>query len=86
MHLVPRPNLGGDSIYTFHLIHSRPRYTFHEETATLSTVGLFAPIVATLLGIEKFDSNVFHLLNLAKAFLIWFYTHSHLVLCPFCHG
>jgi len=30
MYMVPKPNLGGDSIFTLHLVHPRQRYTFHD--------------------------------------------------------
>ena len=84
--MVPRPNLGDDSVYTVCPVHPRLRRTSSDETTPYrvrSGVGALAPTVETPLGIEKFDSNVFHFLTLTKAFSIWFCTHSHSVLLSF---
>ena len=76
--MVPRPNLDSDSIYILCPVHSRPRNPLPLRLRRASTL-----IVATPLGIEKFDSNVFHFLISIKAFIIWFSTHSHLFFVPF---
>ena len=34
IHMVPRPKLGSDSIYTLSLVHSRLRRTSYKETIT----------------------------------------------------
>ena len=84
--MVPKPNLGDDSVYTLCPVHLRLRRTSSDETTPCrvrSGVGALAPTVETPLGIEKFDSNVFHFLTLTKAFSIWFCTHSHSVLLSF---
>ena len=81
--MVSRPNLGDNSIYTLCSVHLRLRRTSFDEITpccTRSGVGALAPTVETPLGIEKFNSNVFHFLTLTKAFSIWFCTHSHSVL------
>ena len=84
--MVPRPNLGDDSVYTLCSVHPRLRRTSSDETTPCRVrngVGALAPTVETPLGVEKFDSNVFHFLTLTKAFSIWFCTHSHSVLLSF---
>ena len=74
IYMVPRPNLGDDSIFIpLCLVHSVEAYFPRNQPSLWALV----PIVATPLGIEKFESNVFHLLNLTKTFLIWFCTHFH---------
>ena len=79
IHMVLKPNLDGNSIiHPFCLVHSVKVYSLrHVE----SYPQVLVPTVATILRIETFDSNVFHLLNLMKAFIIWFCIHFHLVLC-----
>ena len=72
--MVPRPNLGDDSIFIpLFPVHLVKAY-FPRDQPSLWAL---TPTLATPLGIEKFDSNVFHLLNLTKTFLIWFCTHFH---------
>ena len=38
LYMVPRPNLGGDSIYAFHLVHPRPMRISHEKTTLLQAL------------------------------------------------
>ena len=78
--MVPKPKLGDNSIYTSR--HGPPYAKVHFLWDPKNSSCALAPIVTTPLGIKKFDSNVFHLLILIKAFNI-VYTHFHLVLCPF---
>ena len=55
--MVPRPNLGDDSVYTLCSVHPRLRRTSSDETTPYrvrSGVGALAPTVETPLGIEKF--------------------------------
>ena len=64
--MVPRTNLGGNSIYT--LRHGSPyteAYFSQEEDNSLQVL---VPTVATPLVREKFVSNVFHFLILSKIF------------------
>ena len=58
--MVPRPNLGGNSIITLHPGPFDQGVLLSKQQAQ----NIVGPIVATPLGIEKFNSNVFHLLNL----------------------
>ena len=86
IYMVPRPNLGDGSVYTFCSVHPRLRCTSFDETTpccVCNGVGTLMPTVETPLRIEKFNSNVFHFLNLTKAFSIWFCTHSLGSFVPF---
>ena len=83
LHMVLRPNIGRDLIYNLCPIHLRPRCTSHEKTTCKRAL---APTVVTPLGIEKFDSNVFHFLILTNSFLMLFCTHFYLVLLSLFHG
>ena len=66
--MVSRPNLGCDSIFFSTSIHSTEAYSPYYAHNGNS------------IRDKEFDSNVFHLLILTKAFLILFCTHFHLVL------
>ena len=35
--MIPRPNLGSDSIFTLHQIHPRSRRTSYEETTSAAS-------------------------------------------------
>jgi len=41
--MIPRLNLGGDSIFTLHTVHPRPRHNYKETTSATSAVGALAP-------------------------------------------
>ena len=68
--MVPRPNLGGGSIYALHPVHPKPKHTSYEETiATPRGWGACAHSGDST-RIEKFDSSMFHFQILIKAFQI----------------
>ena len=69
-----------------HVNQDRTKYDINKKELWKTSPAL-ASTVATPLGIEKFDSNVFHLLNLTKAFLIWLHTYTlSLSLLSLYHG
>ena len=70
--------------FTLCLVHPRPRHTSHEERSQ-NLLQALMPTMAIPLGIEKFDSNVFHCLILANAFLIWFLHILSLGSLSLCH-
>ena len=41
--MIPRLNLGGDSIFTLRLVHPRPRRTYEEIIFAMFMVGALVP-------------------------------------------
>ena len=83
--MVPRPNQGGDSIYTFCRGSPYANVYFPQEEddttswATCAHNGDFARD-------REFDSNVFYFLILIMACLTLFSHTIHLVLLSLCDG
>ena len=58
IYMVPKPNLGGDSIYTLRLVHPRPRRTSHKEnwnsSRALAPTIIHPNLISQLIDLQKF--------------------------------